>query len=404
MNIIYLTTCFGTPSHTFIRREINQLRKKGVNVQLFGVRKDSHIAEDATELAEETRYLYPLNLLKIIFCNLYYMTFKPGVYFPLLFECITSKNENLINRIRLLYHFFISTPHAREIEKLNVSHIHSHFLNVATSVTMICSRLTGIPYSATVHSSGEELLPEFNAIPMKLKYASQALMISNYNIEYYDKLYPCRDKSSVVRCGMNLDEFPVRSMEREIGDNLNILAIGRFVEKKGFTYLVKAAAVLKSMGKDFSIEILGSGEVEDELRQEVKDLDVSDCVSLPGFASTDIVRKKILSADLVVVPSVTSHTGEMEGIPVVLMESMALGTPVISTKHSGIPELVTPDTGKTVPEKDEVALAQAIFDYSYSPEKTLNARKLIEDEFNIINVVDRRIEIFDQEIALFNKE
>lgn len=397
MKLAYLTTSFGTPSHTFIRREIRELRKQNVDVLLYGVRPDPKVAPDAVDLDAETRFLYPIRIFETLLLNLYYAVFRFSRYWPALFDSILGKDLKLKQRMMLCYHLFVSVSHARHMEKCKIEHIHAHFLNSSSSIAMFCSRLTGIPYSITVHSAGEKDLPHVIAIPEKLKHASRLLMISKFNIGYYSELYPCQHKSNVVRCGMNIEEFDVRNTPvREDNAPINILAVGRFVEKKGFRYLIEAAKLVKDAGTNFEIEILGSGPLDDELRGLRDQLEVGDVVNFFGQASTAQVREKMLGADVVVVPSVTSQSGEMEGIPVVIMEAMATGVPVIASAHSGIPELVTEHTGYIVPEKDASALAAAISNYSLDEDKIRAARKLIEDTFNIRTVVAQRIEIFMQ--------
>lgn len=397
MKLAYLTTSFGTPSHTFIRREIRELRKQGIEVKLFGVRPDPKVAPDAHDLDEETRFLYPIRVFNTIVQNIYYAIFRPRRYWSGLFGPLFIKKLNAKQRALLVYHFIVSCSHARELERKGIQHIHAHFLNSASSITMFCSKLTGIPYSVTVHSAGEKDLPHVIAIPEKLKFASRLLMISRFNIGYYSELFPCQDKSDVVRCGMNIEEFEVRpEPEKNQNKTLNILAVGRFVEKKGFKYLIEAAKLAKTHGLDYRIDILGSGPLDEELRQLSSDLELSEQVNFFGQASTDQVRNMMLESDVVVVPSVTSESGEMEGIPVVIMEAMATGVPVIASAHSGIPELVNEKTGWIVPEKDSRALADAMISYEYSSEKVKSARKLIEDSFNIETVVRQRIEIFSK--------
>lgn len=407
MKIAYLTNCFGIQSHTFIRREIRELMQLGLDVELFGIRAEASdkLSQDEKALVERTTYLYPLKPLYILWLNLVWSVRSPRRYWRTLLIALTNNERKPARRIKLVYHFFVAVYLARAMKKSGVSHIHVHFMNVSASVGMYASLLTGIPYSVTVHSAGTRDAPHIIGIPMKLKYAQFLIMISQYNIEYFDAIYPCREKSTVVRCGMDLDQFPVRPAGAvpapTEGAVLSVVAVGRFVEKKGFHYLLEALAQLQQGGEPVHLEILGSGPLENELKKQVRDLALQDSVHFFGPASTGEVREKMLASHVVVVPSVTGSSGEMEGIPVVLMEAMALGVPVVSTRHSGIPELVRDgETGLLVEERDAQALALALQRLRSCPAEaqqwTRNARALIESEFNILVVAQQRQELFSQ--------
>lgn len=394
MKLAYLTNCFGSLSHTFIRRELREFESRGFDVSLYGIHKDQNSAQDSIDLIDKTEYLYPIYLLKTAWLNIYYCLRHPLRYWRAFSSCLKNDDDTLKQRLTLLYHLCVSTRFARHMETQNITHIHVHFLNVSATVGMFCSRLTSIPYSITIHSAGEKNLDHVIGIKLKLRYARSLLMISNYNIDYYNDIEPCRDRSHVVRCGMDISNFHFNPRKPNSSDNLKILAVGRFVEKKGFGYLIEAAAILNSQGKQFVIEILGSGPLESELLSRVEELQLEEKVLLPGRVSTDEVKSKMLNSDIVVVPSVTSRTGEMEGLPVVVMEAMALGIPVIASAHSGIPELVKSTTGDLVPERDAEALAKALASFSFDAEKLKQARQLIEEQFNIKTVVTQRLQLF----------
>ena len=411
MRIAYITTCFGAQSHTFIRREIAELAKQDIEVELFGIRRNvsCKLTENERQQVSRTYYLYPLRLGCTLLLNLDWMVTRLHRYWPALWVALTNGERKLLQRLKLIYHFFMAAPLAQQMEQRGVEHIHAHFMNVSATMAMYTSLLTGIPYSITVHSAGTRNVPHIIGISPKLKYAQFLIMISRFNIDYFDGIYPCRDKSTVVRCGIDLDQYPYREPDDSpIGVDAQpvlLLAVGRLVEKKGFRFLVDAVARLRDKSVDVALDIVGSGPLENALQQQVRDLSLTDRVTFSGSASTDDVRRKMLQATAVIVPSVTSESGEMEGIPVVLMEAMALGVPVLSTRHSGIPELVREDeTGMVVPEQDVEALALALQSFSdTSSEKILEraryvrkARRLIESEFDIAVVARQRNNLFLQ--------
>jgi len=394
VKLAYLTTCFGTPSHTFIRRELRRFEELGVVVELFGIRKDQTLSDDSRDLVERTHYLYPVRWARVAYLNAQYLFKYPGRYMGCVADCLSSSNGALKNRAKLLYHLAVSVGHAKLVQQRGITHIHAHFLHAPSSVAMFCSRLTGVPFSITVHSAGERHLSHVIGIPLKLKHAQKLVMISRFNIDDYSLSYPCQDKSVVIRCGMAVDDFAFQPVSSEGAQVLQLLAVGRMVEKKGFEYLVQAAALLKRQNFPFHLKILGYGPLHEQLRKMVEELGLLGQVDLPGKMSSEEVQRHMAGAHVVVVPSVTDRDGGMEGIPVVIMEAMALGIPVIATRHSGIPEVVRDDTGTLVPERDAEALARAIVDFTYDGQKITRARALIEHEFDIKNVVDARLQLF----------
>lgn len=411
MRIAYITNCFGTQSHTFIRREVIELSKLGVEVELFGIRREDspQLSEAEHELVERTRYLYPLGVLEVVRANLHCFFDRPVNYLRSLGIALGNSERKISAHMKVVYHFLVAASLAREVERCSAEHLHAHFLNVSASVALFASLLSGVPYSVTVHSAGTKNAPHIIAIKEKLRHARSLVMISHYNVEYFDAIEACREKSQVIRCGMDLESYLF--IRREEGARLargssaiaagrvfRIVAVGRMVEKKGFSYLLDAAKALRGEHQ-FEVSILGSGPLESALKAQAVRLELGDRVRFLGQRSSAEVRESMEKADCVVVPSVTSTSGEMEGLPVVIMEAMAVGTPVVATAHSAIPELViNEETGLLVPEKDAAALAIALarlIDGSVdSARLTKNARERVEAEFDVALVAQQRKAFF----------
>lgn len=355
------------------------------------------MAPDAQDLVAQTHYLYPLKYTQLFLCNLRFFKRSPLHYIKGMLSSVTSPEFSLKRRAKMLYHYLAATTLAQEMLKQNVDHIHAHFMNVSASLAMYASHHSKIPYSITVHSAGTFKTPHILGVHQKLRSAQFLLMISNYNIEYFSKIVPCREKSHVVRCGMALADFDFRGTDHEVSTPAKLLAVGRFVEKKGFIYLIQACRHLKQLNVDFQLSLVGDGPLKAALEQEVAKLDLGDRVIFTGPKSTEEVRQAMTEADVVIVPSVTSTTGEMEGLPVVIMEAMATGVPVVASAHSGIPEIVQDGkTGYLTPEKDAQAIAQAIVKTLQEPSPAMieNAYRLVEQTFNIDRVAEQRLELF----------
>jgi colanic acid/amylovoran biosynthesis glycosyltransferase len=400
MKVGYLTNCFGSQSHTFIRREIRALRALGVDVCLFGIREDKqNRADDADDLVAETRYLYPLDYADIAKQNLHYLKRSPRRYFRGAIRAFTSPEFGLRRRAKMLYHYFVAAHHARQIENQGVTHIHAHFLNVSASIAMYASWHSRIPFSVTVHSAGTYRTAHIIGVAQKLREAEFLIMISRHNIEYFDAIAPCRGKSHVVRCGIDLANFQMREQFPRVGaaEKYRLLAVGRFVEKKGFVHLIEAARLLKDRRIAFSLTFIGDGPLLDKVRERAAQLGLSGDVVFAGRQGAGEVRSAMAEAHVLIVPSVTSKTGEKEGLPVVIIEAMATGVPVVASDHSGIPEIVRPnETGYLTPEGDAHKIADAISTALESePMKIVrNARDLVESEFDIMRVAEQRRELF----------
>jgi len=399
MKIAYITNCFGSQSHTFIRREISALRALDVELQLFGIRQDfENRAPDAEALIEETQYLYPLSVPQVLLDTLVQFSKHPFYWLAGAFAALTEDEITFKRKLKMFYHYVVSIKHAKALKSNHVTHIHAHFMNASASVAMYAAYHARIPYSITVHSAGTYGTPHIIGALQKLKQAQMLFMISNYNVEYFHKIFPCKDKSHVVRCGMNLEDFPFSApKEASTSSPLSILAVGRFVEKKGFKYLIQACQELKNAGIRFKLTLIGDGPLSHDLKSLSIELELGNEVHFAGKCSTEHVRSAMQLSTVVVVPSVTSTSGEMEGLPVVIMEAMALGKPIIATRHSGIPEIVIDGkTGTLVDEKDPSGLAKAIIEVNNLKDnsKVFSAKTLLDKEFDIQKVATKRKQLF----------
>lgn len=395
MKIAYLTSCFSTPSHTFIRREIDQLSEIQIPLTLYGVRKDP---TGDKSWQERTHYLYPISLLPVLASITACFTQRPLRFCSGIWRAFWSPEISFKRRCKMVYHYLAATQLAVKIKQDGVTHLHAHFMNVSSSLTMYAAHHAQIPYSVTIHSAGTFGTPHILGIAQKLKEAQHLVMISHYNIEYFQQFAPCSHKATVIRCGMDLKNFPFspKPINRE---SPLIIAVGRFVEKKGFIYLIRAINKLHQQNLSVRLKIIGTGPLEAELKEVAAS---NPLIEFAGRQTSSEVYEHMCQGDLVVVPSVTSSTGEMEGLPVVIMEAMATGRFVISTRHSGIPEIVKDnETGLLVEEKSAEQIASSIkktLQLTPEEQKTITeaARALVEKEFNIAEVANQRKTLFSK--------
>ncbi|EFN3843869.1 colanic acid biosynthesis glycosyltransferase WcaL, partial [Escherichia coli] len=196
-----------------------------------------------------------------------------------------------------------------------------------------------------------------------------------------------REKIAVSRMGVDMTRFSPRLVKAP-ATPLEIISVARLTEKKGLHVAIEACRQLKEQGVAFRYRILGIGPWERRLRTLIEQYQLEDVIEMPGFKPSHEVKAMLDDADVFLLPSVTGADGDMEGIPVALMEAMAVGIPVVSTLHSGIPELVEADkSGWLVPENDACALAQRLAAFSQLDTDELTtvvkrAREKVEHDFN----------------------
>jgi colanic acid/amylovoran biosynthesis glycosyltransferase len=281
---------------------------------------------------------------------------------------------------------FQSLHLALQLEEQGITHLHAHFASVATTVARLASLLTGVPYSFTAHAKDifhqDVLAADLEA---KLRDAAAAVTVSDFNARYLRTLFPaCTERLVTVRNGLRLDDFRYRP---PLGREPVVVAIGRLVEKKGFGVLLDALALMQRAGRPVRAVLAGAGPLESALREQVAGLGLGDLVDMPGPLPQHEVRSLVARSAVLAAPCVTASDGNVDGLPTVLLEAMALGTPVVSSPVTGIPELVRDgETGLMVPEHDAAALAVALLrildDDGLSVRLAHKARALVEQQYD----------------------
>lgn len=271
------------------------------------------------------------------------------------------------------------------IRERRLTHLHAHFATLPATVARLAAVLTGITYSFTAHAKDifhESVRPD--NLARTLADASAVVTVSEFNLAYLRQTFGAA-ASRVVRIynGLDLTRFPVGTA-RTPG---HIVAVGRLVEKKGFGVLIDACAELRARGVPFSCDVIGSGELEADLRAHVRALGLEAQVRMLGSRPQREVATAIASATVFAAPCLVGEDGNRDGLPTTLLEAMASGTPCVSTDVTGIPEVIAHgDTGWVVPQGDAVALADALRDVLANPAAAsgvaIRARRRIEQEFD----------------------
>ncbi len=398
--VAYVMSRFPHLPETFILREMVALEARGWQVLLYPLifqRQEVVHPEARPWIARawKTGFLSP----KVLGDNLLLLLRSPKRYLGTLGRVLWENRTSpkFLSRAVILWPKSISL--AREATFLDVPHIHAHYATHPALVAWIVHRLTGIPYSITVHA--HDIFVCHAMLETKLRDAAFVVAISEFNRRYLQELLGAwvASKTHVVHCGLDPARYAGETREWHSDERFEIVHTGSLQPYKGQRYLIDACARLRERGIPFRCRLIGGGALEAALRERIHSLGLEEQVFLLGAKTQDEVAALLAESHCYVQPSVVTPSGKMEGIPVALMEALASGLPVVATEISGIPELVRPgETGWLVPEKDAGALADALeMVYRHPAEAARRAeagRDLVWREFTLQKNVEDLITLF----------
>ncbi len=340
--VAYLAPELPALSATFVYNEILILEEKGWSVVPFSVHVPSSPVKEKrlASITEYTCIIYAAGMSGFMRSALWLVVSSPVRFMRALKTVVGDVfRVGCCNRtgVGLLYRFLAACRVAILLKKNSCNHLHVHFAHVPADIGMYGSMLAGIPWSFTAHAN--DLFERGYLIPQKIARSKFAATISEFNRRYMISQGGDRNKIHIIRCGVDSRRF-VALPFKPAAAPYKIGAIGRMVEKKGFDVLLRAAAILRKKGIAFQLVIAGSGPQEHELQHLSGQFGLNDVVDFPGAISHGEVPAWLRTLDLFVLPCQQDSNGDMDGIPVVLMEAMVSGVPVVSTVISGIPELI----------------------------------------------------------------
>ena len=364
----YLINQYPMASLTFIRREIAAIEAEGRPVGRYAVRAwdtDLVDADDQIEAAR-TRRILDVGLPRLMLGMVGSALRRPWPFaWALASAWKLSRNSERGFLVHLVY--LAEACRLRSwLDRDGVTHLHVHFGSNSAAVALLCRHLGGPPYSITVHGPGEFDQPMAISLGEKVKHSAFTVAICSFGRSQVWRWADVRDwgKVRVVRCG--LEPSYLEAPPTPPADAPRFLNIGRLVDQKGQHILVEASALLRDRGRDFEVVIIGGGPFRADLEARIAELKLGDHVKLVGWKTGEEVRRALLDSRALVLPSFG------EGLPVVIMEALALRRPVISTYIAGIPELVRPgETGWLVPAGDSEALADAMAEVLDAPRANL---------------------------------
>ena len=357
MRIAYLINQYPKVSHSFIRREILALERAGVMVTRVAVRGWDDIAADSADAAEKarTRYLLHGGLMPLVGAVLQCLLMRPVAFAAALFSALRFARGSLRPLPLHLAYLAEACLLQRWLRQAGCDHLHAHFGTNATEVAYLCERLGGPGFSFTVHGPEEFDMPAALHLPRKVRRARFVVAISSFGRSQLMRWIDAADwgKVRVVHCGLD-GEFLAQALTPPPRTQ-QLVCVGRLCEQKGQLLLLRALHRLREQGVRLDLVLAGDGEMRPEVESLIAELGLADQVRITGWIGGETVRREILDARALVLPSFA------EGLPVVLMEAMALGRPVISTYIAGIPELINDGVhGWLIPAGDVLALADAM--------------------------------------------
>jgi len=389
--IAYVLLYFPSLTETFVAQEIWEMRQQGVKVHIFSLlpAKSKLVHTVSEQLMLQVQYAPELCNPSLWWAQLYFLFRSPYRYLELLWELLTRPFPRVSFLLKRLVVFLKGVYPAKQLEGSPVKLVHTHFAWLSAAGATVIGRLLDLPFSVTAHAFDIYSVKN-DLLRLTSGAADHMITISEFNKQAIRQICPQveEDRIDVIHCGIDLDEFqPSVKRPGRANGVFRILSVGSLSEKKGHEYLIRGCAQLKSQGVNFQCTIVGEGRLRSRLQALIADLGLEDVIMLAGSQKQAWVHDALQDSHLFVLACVVAHDGDRDGIPVAMMEALAMETPVVSTWVSGIPELVHhEETGLLVPEKDPTALAAAMVrlaeDEALRQRLTRNGRKLVASEFD----------------------
>lgn len=368
MKIAYLINQYPAISHSFIRREIQALETEGIKIVRFSLRSPAELVDRADLMeAAKTKVVLGVGIVGLLVALLRVVVTQPVKFTKALYLAVKMgwfKDRGVIVHLAYLAEACVLLGW---VKKAQVDHIHAHFAFNPTAVALLCRVLGGPPYSFTVHGPESIDRAIILSLEEKIKRASFVVAISSY---CKSQLYRWCDRSywskiHIVHCG--LDRSFLDSPLTPVPDNHQLVCVGRLNEQKGHLVLLEAAHHLALEGIKFNLVLVGDGPLRSPVETLIAQFDLQDYITIIGWADNAKIKQQLLNSRGMILASFA------EGLPVVIMEALALGRPVVSTYIAGIPELVQPGiSGWLVPSGSVTALTAAMRQLLQTPTEQLS--------------------------------
>jgi colanic acid/amylovoran biosynthesis glycosyltransferase len=356
LRVAYLVLRFPSLSETFVAREIAALRSMGWDIPIYPLWKEdpATIHDLVRPLLPAVRWTHPLSRT-VALANLHMLRRQPKRYIATLGFVASDIARSPIRGLKALALFPLMVWSAASMQSDGIDHVHAHFASYPALAALVSHRLTGVSYSFTAHAYDLYVSPL--RLSQKVASSSFVITISEFNRQLVLEAAGHAAPVHVIHCGVDVpSELPSPS-----GVDNHIVSVARLEEKKGLRFLIDACAELRDRGVSHTCTIIGSGPMEGALRRQIDEHGLSDVVRLAGAMTTEGVQRELQRATVFALPSIVTRNGNADGIPVAIMEAMAAGVPVVSTRVTGIPELIEHGVnGLLVDPRNALALTDAL--------------------------------------------
>ena len=385
--VVYVVRRYPVLSQTFVTNEIAELQRQGIEVTVIALSRGADVPEFAPDIVlDEITKTKPA---------LWWAALAFGLRHPMRLRAWLNLRRRLAGEP---VPWRVLPWVARRLSASNPALFHAHFAWEGASVAWALSQLLARPWSVTVHAN--DMFGEPMNLEAKLANADLVVTVCEYNIRWLrEEAGQTRPIAKVV-CGVDLPSAVSPPVD---GDPVDVIAVGRLVEKKGFDVLVRAMGILRETGQSRTCEIIGDGPLREELRLLIGSLGLGETVKLVGARPHDYVLARIPSGRVVCVPSRVARDGDRDSMPLVAKEALARAIPVVATAVGGIPEMVDDSCGRVVPPEDEAALAEALAkvlgDEATRRDLGRNGRKRVGREFTLSGEVAKLKSLFTETVS-----
>jgi colanic acid/amylovoran biosynthesis glycosyltransferase len=383
--VAYIIARFPTVRETFIRRELDAVASHGLDVTVLALfpTPPGPVQDAARPWLARVRRARPWDVATAL---AWWLRRRPGRTLSSL-ALVARGHARSPARLRALVTFGVAASHARWVAQHEVDRLHAHWATYGALSAWVIRRLTGTPYSFTAHA--HDLYIDQAFLREKVADAEVVVTISEYNRRFLRRYGgDVTTPVTIVRYGIEPSAYPFRPRTPAADRPVRVLCVAALQEYKGHRVLLDALGLHGEGLERLAVTCVGDGPLRGDLEGRARALGLEGRVTFRGAMTESQILGELASTDLFVLPSIVARSGQMEGLPVALIEAMACGVPVVSTALSGTPELVRPGvTGVLVPPGDARALAAALRSVLDDPEaaaqRSLEGRALVEREFGL---------------------
>ncbi len=338
MKVACLVSEYPAVSHTFIRLEVLALRKRGLQMHTFSIRPPAHrgwMSSDDVNEHESTFYILPPPKVRLLANHLRACFMRPLRYLATARLALRHRPPGARGLVYSVFYFAEAILLADELEKRGINHVHNHFGNSAATVGLLAAQFLGLHWSFTVHGISEFDYPAGLLLGDKIRAARFVACVSQFGRAQAQRYVDTKEwtKLFISRCGIDPSALPPPSPQRD-SDELRVIAVGRMSREKAFPGLIEAFAAVAKQGLKVRLDLIGDGAERASIERMISSSGLGDRCKVLGFLPSPEVLREISKSDILVMSSL------MEGLPVVIMEALALKVAVVAPRVAGIPELV----------------------------------------------------------------